>query len=72
MNLTPVAAAEGDLPEAVARLGAADRLRAEIGAPVPEAERADRNRTEAICRTALGESFQAAALVGLSTPIEPA
>lgn len=71
-ELAAVAAAEGDVPEAVARLAAADRLRNEIGAPVPEAERADRDRTEALCRAALGDSFQAAALVGLSTPIEPA
>jgi predicted ATPase/DNA-binding XRE family transcriptional regulator len=71
-ELAAVAAAEGDVPEAVARLAAADRLRDEIGAPVPEAERADRDRTEAVCRAALGDSFQAAALVGLSTPIEPA
>ena len=71
-ELASVAAAEGDVPEAVVRLGAADRLRAEIGVPVPAAERADRDRTEAICRAALGESFQAATLIGLSTPTEPA
>ena len=70
-ELAAVAAAEGDVAEAVARLGAADRLRSEIGAPVPAAESADRNRTEEICRTALGDSFQAAALFGLSRPSEP-
>jgi predicted ATPase/DNA-binding XRE family transcriptional regulator/Tfp pilus assembly protein PilF len=70
-ELAAIAAAEDDVAEAVARLAAADRLRNEIGAPVPDAERADRDRTEAVCRAALGDSFQAAALVGLSTPIEP-
>jgi predicted ATPase/DNA-binding XRE family transcriptional regulator len=70
-ELAAVAAAEGEIAEAVARLGAADRLRSEIGVPVPAAERADRDRTEAMCRAALGDSFQAASLVGLSTPSEP-
>jgi predicted ATPase/DNA-binding XRE family transcriptional regulator len=61
-ELAAVAAAEHDLTEAVAYLGAADRLRAEIGVPVPLIERADRDRTYALCRAGLGEAFQAAVL----------
>jgi predicted ATPase len=67
-ELAAVAAAEGDLAEAAAQLGAARRLRAEIGVPVPAAERADRDQTEAICRAALGETFHAAVLAGLANP----
>jgi hypothetical protein len=65
-ELAAVAAAEGDLQQAVDRLAAADRLRAEIGVPVPGAEQADRDRTEARCRAVLGDSFTAATMAGLA------
>src|SRR5262249_5227198 len=49
-------------PERAARLfGAAERLREEIGACVPRAERADHERSVAAVRTALGEEAFAAA-----------
>lgn len=67
-ELAAVAAAEGDLAEAAAQLGAAARVRSEIGVPVPLAERAEREQTEQKCRAALGETFQAAVLVGLAAP----
>ncbi len=71
-ELAAVAAATGDMAGAVARLSAADRFRAEIGAPVPAAERPERERTEELCRAALGEAFRAYALAGIATPPEPA
>ena len=71
-ELAAVAAATEDMVGAVARLAAADRLRAEIGTPVPAVERSDRDRTEALCRGALGDSFRAHALAGIVTPSDPA
>lgn len=64
-ELAAIAAAQDDLTEAAAGLAAADRLRLEIGAPVPAAERPARERTVEICRRGMGETFRAASLAGL-------
>lgn len=69
-ELAAVAVARGDLAEAVARLTRADRLRGEIGAPVPTVERADRDRTEDLCRVGLGDTYQALTLASLASPPE--
>ncbi|MGH8932702.1 MAG: ATP-binding protein, partial [Egibacteraceae bacterium] len=66
--------AAGDQPVAAARLlGAADALRAEIGAPVLAAERADHARHVASVRSALGaEAFAAAWAAGKALTTEQA
>lgn len=63
-ELAALALAKGDHATATARLGAADRLRSSIGAPVPQAERAARVDTEERCRDALGPTYRASLLAG--------
>lgn len=63
-ELAAIAVAVGDFRTAAAHLGAADRLRAEIAAPVPAVEVADRQQTLTATRDALGSAFRAAALAG--------
>ena len=70
-ELAAVAAASGEMAVAVGRLASADRLRAEIGTPVPTVEQPDRDRTEALCRQTLGNSFRAHSLAGIASPPEP-
>jgi hypothetical protein len=70
-ELAAVAAASGEMAVAVGRLASADRLRAEIGTPVPTVEQPDRDRTEALCRQTLGDSFRAHSLAGIASPPEP-
>ena len=68
-ELAALAVGQGDFGTAAGRLGAADRLRSSIGAPVPAVERADRADTEVRCRAALGSTYRAAVLTGaLRTP----
>ena len=52
----------GDAAEAARQLASADRLRAEIQAVVPAAERADRDRTIQAAHLALGATYDLAAL----------
>jgi len=63
-ELAAVAVASGDLAEAAARLGAADRLRDEIRVPVPVAEQPEREATVRACQAGLGSRYATAALVG--------
>lgn len=63
-ELVAVALAQGRAHDAARELGRADRLRAEIGAPVPAVEVIDRQQTVAGARAALGSAFSAAVLVG--------
>ncbi len=63
-ELAAIAVATGDYRTAAAELGVADRLRDDIGTPVPAAERADRERVVRATQEALGTSFRAALLAG--------
>ncbi len=61
-ELAALAADRHDYAAAARHLAAADRLRAEINAPVPAAERADRDATLRRAKRALGSTFEVAAL----------
>jgi predicted ATPase/DNA-binding XRE family transcriptional regulator len=68
-ELAALAMQRGDPAEAARQLASADRLRAQIQAPVPAAERADRERTVEAAHHALGATYELAALTaGLSGP----
>jgi hypothetical protein len=61
-ELAALAMHRGDAPEAARQLATADRLRAEIQAAVPAAERADRQQTVEAAQRALGATYDLAAL----------
>jgi predicted ATPase/DNA-binding XRE family transcriptional regulator len=61
-ELAALAMQLGHPAEAARQLASADRLRAEIQAPVPAAERADRERTVEAAQRALGATYELAAL----------
>jgi predicted ATPase/DNA-binding XRE family transcriptional regulator len=61
-ELAALAMQRGDAAEAARQLASADRLRAEIQAAVPAAERADRGQTVEAAQRALGASYELAAL----------
>ena len=63
-ELAAVSAARGEFRAAAADLGAAERLREEIGTPVPAAERADRDAVVELTRHALGPAYRATVLAG--------
>jgi len=66
-ELAALAMQRGDPAEAARQLASADRLRAEIQAAVPAAERSDRERTVEAAQQALGATYELAALTaGLS------
>jgi predicted ATPase/DNA-binding XRE family transcriptional regulator len=68
-ELAALAMQRGDPAEAARQLASADRLRAEIQAAVPAAERADRQGTVEAAQRALGATYELAALTaGLSGP----
>ena len=67
-ELAAIAIQLGDPAEATRQLAAADRLRAEINAPVPMVEREDRDRTAAAARQALGSAYD---LTGLTAGLGP-
>ena len=50
--------------DAAAHLGAANRLRADIGTPVPAVETSDREQAVTATRAALGPGYRAAVLAG--------
>lgn len=54
-GLAAVAVGEGDALLALRHLGEADGLRRAAGGPLPEAERLDVERVEAVCRRLLGD-----------------
>ena len=61
-ELAALALHRQDPAEAARQLASADRLRAEIQAPVPAAERADREQTVEAAQQALGATYELAAL----------
>jgi hypothetical protein len=61
-ELAALAMQRGDAPEAARQLASADRLRAEIQAAVPAAEKADREQTVEAAQLALGATYDLAAL----------
>jgi hypothetical protein len=61
-ELAALAMHRQDPAEAARQLASADRLRAEIQAAVPAAERADREQTVEAAQQALGSTYQLAAL----------
>jgi predicted ATPase/DNA-binding XRE family transcriptional regulator len=61
-ELAALAVQRGDAAEAARQLASADRLRAEIQATVPTAERADREQTVEAAQHALGATYELAAL----------
>jgi hypothetical protein len=61
-ELAALAMQRGDAAEAARQLASADRLRAQIQAAVPAAERADRERTLEAAQQALGATYDLAAL----------
>ena len=61
-ELAALAMQRGDAPEAARQLASADRLRVEIQAAVPAAERADREQTVEAAQLALGATYELAAL----------
>jgi hypothetical protein len=61
-ELAALAMQRGDAPEAARQLSSADRLRVEIQAAVPAAERADREKTVEAAQLALGATYELAAL----------
>ena len=61
-ELAALAMQRGDAAEAARQLATADRLRAQIQAAVPAAERADRERTLEAAQQALGATYDLAAL----------
>ncbi len=68
-ELAAIAVENGDPTVAAHHLAAAARLRIEIHAPIPAVERADRDRTEALTRAALGSAYEVTSLTaGLSAP----
>ena len=64
-ELAAIAVETGDFRTAAAELGAADRLRVDILAPVPTIEQRDRDATVAATKDALGSAYRAATLAGL-------
>ncbi len=72
-ELAALAMQRGDPAEAARQLASADRLRAEIQAAVPAAERADRQGTVEAAQRALGATYELAAITaGLNGPEIPA
>ena len=67
-ELAAIAIQLGDPAEAARQLAAADRLRAEIRAPVPAVERDERDRTAAAAQQALGSAYD---LTGLTAGLGP-
>jgi predicted ATPase/DNA-binding XRE family transcriptional regulator len=68
-ELAALAMQRGDAAEAARQLASADRLRAQIQAAVPAAERVDRERTVETAQRALGATYDLAALTaGLNDP----
>lgn len=65
-ELAALAAERGDFVIAARYLAAADRMRRQINVPVPAVERADREQTEDLARTALGSAY---ALAGLGSTL---
>ncbi|MDN5762768.1 MAG: tetratricopeptide repeat protein, partial [Microlunatus sp.] len=63
-ELAAIAVQSADFRAAAAELGVADSLRADIKAPVPTVEQADREATVAATREALGPAYRAATLAG--------
>ncbi len=61
-ELAALAMQRGDAAEAARQLASADRLRAQIQAAIPAAERADRERTVEAAQQALGATYDLAAL----------
>jgi hypothetical protein len=61
-ELAALAMQRGDAADAARQLASADRLRAEIQAPIPAAERADREQTVVAAQQALGATYDLAAL----------
>ncbi len=64
-ELAAIAVVAGDHRQAAALLGAADRVRGDIKAPVPAIEQPDREATIAAVKEALGSAYRAANLAGL-------
>ena len=72
-DLAALAAAEGRGMRAAHLLGAAEALRAAIGAPRPIPERRATERTAAVARAAIGDEAWAVALTdGRALPLEAA
>jgi tetratricopeptide (TPR) repeat protein len=67
-ELAAGALAIGDAKQATRHLGAAERLRREIGTPVPTAEQPAREETLHAARASLGPIFQAVRLAGSTEP----
>jgi tetratricopeptide (TPR) repeat protein len=67
-ELAAAALATGDPARATASLGAAERLRRQIGTPVPTAEQPAREETLHAARAALGPLFPAVRLAGSADP----
>jgi hypothetical protein len=69
--MAALAVAEGRLAHAARLLGAATALRAAIGAPLPEPEHIQTDRTTALGRAALGEAgWKAGFETGQTVPLD--
>ncbi|MCW2810353.1 MAG: putative Xre family binding protein [Friedmanniella sp.] len=70
-ELAAIAVTEGDATAAARLLGFSERVRDEIGAPVPQVEVADRRQTVGATVDSLGPAYEAAVLAGYSAEDPP-